>query len=69
LAQLEAPKIVRCRRVGRTAKENCERPDVADIVGLRLIDDWRTVMSSIMRRRSGLTGGLMGVSLIAMLLS
>jgi hypothetical protein len=31
--------------------------------------NWRTVMSSIMRRRNGLMRGLMGISLITVLLS
>jgi hypothetical protein len=37
--QLEAAKIIGCRRVRRAAEEGCERPDVADIVALRLLDE------------------------------
>ena len=63
LVQLEAAKIIRCRGIRRAAEEGCERPDVTDIVVLRLLDNWRTVMSSIMGRRNGLMRGLISVSL------
>jgi hypothetical protein len=39
LVQLEAAKVLRRRRVRRPAEEDGERPDVADIIGLRLLDE------------------------------
>src|SRR5712672_3795680 len=60
LMQLEKAKILRRGRIRRAAEKGCECPDVPDIVVVRLSTKLRTVMSSIMRRRSG----LMGFSLI-----
>jgi len=37
--QLEAAKILRRRGVRRAAEEGGERADVADIIGLRLLDE------------------------------
>ena len=59
LVQLKTAKILGRSRIRRAAEEGCERPDVPDIVVARLLE-LRTLMSSIMRRRSG----LMGFSLI-----
>src|ERR1700682_5203877 len=57
--QLEKAKILRRGRIRRAAEKDCECPDVPE--SLRVFSTkLRTVMSSIMRRRSG----LMGFSLI-----
>ena len=59
-------QIFRRRGVGRAAEEGCESLDVPDIVvAASSRTKLRTLMSSIMRWRSG----LMGFSLIAVLLS
>ena len=63
--QLEKAKILRRGRIRREAEKGCERPDVPDIVVVLFSTKLRTVMSSIMRRRSG----LMGLSLIGVILS
>ena len=39
LMQLEAAKILRCRRIRRTAEESCESLDLSDIVVARLLDE------------------------------
>src|ERR1700731_5175261 len=39
LMQLEAAKILRCRRIRRTAEESCEGLDLSDIVVVRLLDE------------------------------
>ena len=55
LVQLEETQIFRCRRVGRPADIGCECPDVSHIAAARVLLKPRTVISSIMRARSGLT--------------
>src|SRR5207244_13246867 len=52
--QLEKPQILRCRRVGRSAKKDREIPDGSDVVVLRLLTEVTQRMSSIIRYRSGL---------------
>ena len=61
--QLVAAKILGRSRIGRSAEEGEEVLDVTDIVVFST--NLRTVMSSIMRRRSG----LMAISVIGVLLS
>jgi hypothetical protein len=39
LMQLEAAKILRCRRIRQTAEEGCEGLDLPDIVVARLFDE------------------------------
>ena len=56
LVQLEETQVFRCRRVGRPADKGRECSDVSHIVASVSSLKPRTVMSSIMRARSGLTG-------------
>jgi len=53
---LEQAQVFRRRRVRRPADEGREGPNLAHIVVARFSLKPRTVMSSIMRARSGLTG-------------
>jgi hypothetical protein len=54
LTNLERTQILPLGRIGRAAEEDCEVLNVTSVVALVFSPKPRTVMSSIMRRRSGL---------------
>ena len=63
--KLVAPEILRLGPIGLTAQEDRKLPDRADVVLFVCSPNWRIVMSSIMRRRSGLTASVLIVELLS----